>query len=67
MALSEEKIKRLFAICHANAWTNDQLKAYLKFRYKIDRTHELTESNYQFLCQIIATTTPEMAMFTGEE
>lgn len=62
MALSEAKVKRLFAICREHAWSNEQLQAYLKFRYKVEKTSALTDMNYQFLCHIVSSCTPEMAM-----
>lgn len=62
MALSDDKIKNLFALCHAHGWSNDFFKKYLKWRYRIDSTSYLSENNYTFLCQIIESTTPEVAM-----
>lgn len=56
--LTESQIRRLFAIAHENGWTNDHLKQFLKKRYKIDKTSNLTLPNYEFLCSILKTSKP---------
>lgn len=59
--LSEPQIKRLFAIAKSNGWSNDDLKRFLQYRYKIDSTGALTISNYDFLCSFITQVKPEEA------
>lgn len=55
---TEKQIGRLFAIANKFGWTQEDVKFFLKTRYKIESTKDLTIANYEFLCNFIETSKP---------
>jgi hypothetical protein len=51
--VTEPQIKRLFAIANKHNWSTDKVKEFMKLRFKIESTKELTKFNYDYLIRSI--------------
>lgn len=52
--ISEAQGKRLFAIARKAGWTNEQIRDYLRPRYGISHTKEVSRANYEAICADMA-------------
>lgn len=50
-SLSEKQLKRLFAICKENEWTNEQVKDFMDERYGIASSKDLMRDQYDDLIE----------------
>lgn len=54
--VTDAQVKRLFAIAKKHNWSNDKIKDFIKVRYQIDTTKDLTRFNYDHLISAIEQT-----------
>ena len=51
--MTEPQIKRLYAIASSHGWTHEGVKTLLAMNYKIRSTRELTDEQYDEVCDFL--------------
>lgn len=51
--VTENQLKRLFAITKKNEWSNDDVKGLMKYKFNIESSKDLNQEQYEFVCSSI--------------
>lgn len=63
--ISDAQGKRLFAMTRKNNWSTEQVKSFLKSKFKIDSSKDIRWQDYEQICKTIELKTFDDAMGNG--
>lgn len=64
--ISDPQRKRLFAICKAKTLSTENLKVYLKQKFKIDSTEAIKRKDYEAICTAVESGSVFSSLMDGE-